>query len=80
MAKRKIAITLDARMLARLDRLVRSKAFPNRSQAIEDAVAEKLERIDRSRLARESARLDPSFEKALAEEGLAGDLGEWPEY
>jgi hypothetical protein len=28
----------------------------------------------------ESAKLDPAFEKALADEGLAGDLSEWPEY
>jgi len=39
-----------------------------------------LERIERSRLARECAKLDPNFEKAMAEEGLTGDLSEWPEY
>jgi len=54
--------------------------FPNRSQAIEEAVAEKLARIEKSRLAQECAKLDPAFEKALAEEGLSEDLAEWPEY
>jgi metal-responsive CopG/Arc/MetJ family transcriptional regulator len=80
MAAAKVAISLDERMLARLDRLVRQQVFPNRSKAIEEAVKEKLERLDRSRLARECAKLDPAFEKALAEEGLSGALVEWPEY
>lgn len=80
MGKAKIAITLNERTVGRIDQLVRSKAYPNRSRAIEEAVEEKLDRLDRSRLAHESAKLDPAFEKALAEEGLSQDLGEWPEY
>ncbi len=80
MGKAKIAITLTDRTLDRIDRLVRDRAYPNRSQAIEDAVAEKLDRLERSRLARECAKLDPEHEKALAEEGLTEDAGEWPEY
>jgi len=80
MAAAKVAISLDEDVLARLDRLVRQRAFPNRSKAIEVAVKEKLERLDRSRLARECAKLDPAFEKALADEGLSGALTEWPEY
>lgn len=31
-------------------------------------------------LARECAKLDPEFEKAIAEEGLSVELNEWPEY
>jgi metal-responsive CopG/Arc/MetJ family transcriptional regulator len=80
MAAAKVAISLDEAVLARLDRLVRHQTFPNRSKAIEQAVKEKLERLDRSRLARECAKLDPAFEKALADEGLSGELAEWPEY
>ena len=41
---------------------------------------EELERLDLTRLARECAKLDPQFEQELAEEGLAEDLAEWPEY
>ncbi len=41
---------------------------------------EKLERLDRSRLARECAKLDPALEQRLADEGLAADFEEWPEY
>jgi metal-responsive CopG/Arc/MetJ family transcriptional regulator len=80
MARSKVAISLDKSTLDRLDRLVKKNVFPNRSQAIEEAVAEKLARIEKSRLAEECAKLDPAFEKALAEEGLSEDLAEWPEY
>jgi len=80
MAAAKVAISLDESVLTRLDRLVRQRAFPNRSKAIEQAVKEKLERLDRTRLARECAKLDPAFEKALADEGLSRELAEWPEY
>ena len=80
MARSKVAISLDESTLDRLDRLVQKKVFPNRSQAIEEAVAEKLARLEKSRLAQECAKLDPAFEKALAEEGLSEDLAEWPEY
>ena len=80
MAKSKVAISLDESILTRLDRLVRAKVFPNRSRAIEEAVKEKLARLEKSRLAQECAKLDPTFENALAEEGLSEDLAEWPEY
>jgi Arc/MetJ-type ribon-helix-helix transcriptional regulator len=75
-----MAITLDESTLDRLDKLVRKRVFPNRSQAIEEAVAEKLSRIEKSRLARECANLDPAFEKALAEEELSEELKKWAEY
>jgi metal-responsive CopG/Arc/MetJ family transcriptional regulator len=80
MARSKVAVSLDESLLNRLDRLVRKAVFPNRSQAIQVAVAEKLERLERSRLARECAKLDPDFEKAIAEEGLSEELSGWPEY
>lgn len=80
MARTKVAISLDESILGRLDKLVQKQVFPNRSQAIEEAVAEKLARLERSRLAQECAKLDPTFEKALAEEVLSEDLAEWPEY
>lgn len=70
MGRSKVAISLDESTLNRLDKLVQKQVFPNRSQAIQEAVAEKLARLERSRLARECAKLDPAFEQALAEEGL----------
>jgi len=80
MGKAKIAVTIDERIVSRLDRLVRQETFSNRSQAIEEALRDKLEHIDRTRLARELTKLDPKYEKALAEEGLAKDTSEWPEF
>lgn len=80
MAKSKVAISLEESTLGRLDQLVKKQVFSNRSQAIEEAVAEKLARFEKSRLAQECAKLDPAFEKALAEEGLSEDSAEWPEY
>ena len=80
MATVKIAVTLDRNIVAQLDQLVEEKKFPNRSRAVQEAVSDKLGRLQRSRLARECAKLDPAFEKALAEEGLAQDWKEWPEY
>ncbi len=80
MAKSKIAITLEEETLERLDELVSQARFPSRSQAIEQAVEEKLSRLARTRLAEECSKLDPSFERALAEEGLSEDMSQWPEY
>ncbi|KRT77049.1 MAG: CopG family transcriptional regulator [Armatimonadetes bacterium CSP1-3] len=80
MARSKVAISLDSDALERLDRLVRRRVFPNRSRAIQEAVNEKLERLERIRLARECAKLDPRVEKALAEEGMSAELTSWPEY
>lgn len=76
----KIAISMNAETLRGLDALVAKKVFPSRSRAIQVAVSEKLARLERSRLARECANLDPRFEQALAEEGLGEELGAWPEY
>ncbi len=80
MSTAKIAITIEEDLLGKLDQLVSTRVFPNRSKAIQEAVREKLGRVNRSRLARECAKLDPSFEKAMAEEGLSLDVREWPEY
>ena len=80
MSSSKIAITLESGMLAEVDALVKKRMFPNRSRAIQEAVREKLARLNHSRLAQECAKLDPDYEKALAEEGLTEDLSEWPEY
>ncbi len=80
MARSKVAISLDPETLERVDRLVRQGAFPSRSRAIEAALEEKLERLERGRLAREVAKLDPAFERAMAEEGMTEDVSSWPAY
>jgi len=80
MATAKVAITLEESLVKQVDRLVSSHVYPSRSRAIQEAVAEKLQRLDRGRLARECAKLDPAFEQAMAEEGLGSEVDEWPEY
>lgn len=80
MPKTKVAVTLDEKTLSEVDRLVARHLFPSRSRVIEEALQEKLARMNRNRLARECAKLDPAAEKALAEEGVREDLSEWPEY
>ena len=80
MSSSKIAITIESGMLAEVDALVKKRMFPNRSRAIQEAVREKLSRLSHSLLAQECAKLDPDYEKALAEEGLTDDMSEWPEY
>ena len=80
MSKSKIAVTIDAQVLRRLDALVSASVFASRSQGVEVAIREKLDRVFRTRLAVECAKLDPVRERALAEEGLGRDADEWPEY
>lgn len=80
MGKTKIAITLDEQFIEDIDRLVSAHIFQNRSQAIQEAVEEKLKRLKRIRLAKECSKLDIDFEKAMAEEGMTEDLSQWPEY
>ena len=78
MPKAKVALTLDAALLHQVDTLVSEQRFRNRSQAVESALAAKLGRLARTRLATECDKLDPALEQSLADEGLAGES--WPEY
>lgn len=76
----KIAISIDKKILTRIDRLVKNKKFANRSKAIQTAVEEKISRLDKSRLAVESAKLNKEEEQLISEEGIEKDFEEWPEY
>ncbi|TAJ91802.1 MAG: CopG family transcriptional regulator [Gammaproteobacteria bacterium] len=80
MSQTKVAITIEEGILARVDALVKRKVYTNRSRAIQEAVQEKLVRLERSRLAEECAKLNPAFEKAMADEGLSEELAAWPKY
>lgn len=80
MPKTKVALTIESSLLEQIDDLVERKRFRNRSQAVETALADKLHRLARTRLARESAKLNPREEKRLADEGLVDALESWPEY
>ena len=65
---------------ARVDELVARRRSRNRRQAIESALADKLQRRARARLARESAKVNIREEKRLADEGLGEDFASWPDY
>jgi metal-responsive CopG/Arc/MetJ family transcriptional regulator len=80
MPKARITIALDARTLRRLDGVVAAHVYPSRSQAIQAAVDEKLDRLERTRFARECAKLDPAVERAMTEEGVSEELATWPIY
>lgn len=80
MTAAKIAITLDPRLLRKVDALVKSRRFKSRSHAIQTAIAEKIGNMGETRLMRECAKLDPAEEKEWAEVGLAEDSLSWPKY
>ncbi len=80
MGAAKVAITMDRELLTQVDRWVSEGRYPNRSQAIQAAVREKLERSRKRRLAEEAAKLDPKEERALAEEAFAAGSETWPAY
>ena len=54
--------------------------FSNRSRAIQTAIEEKISKLDKSRLAIESAKLNKAEEQQLSEESSQMDLTEWTEY
>ncbi len=76
----KVTISIDQNLLNHIDRLVKSKVFASRSQALQVAIQEKIARLNKTRLLQESAKLDPLAEQAWADEGLAAELATWPEY
>lgn len=80
MAVSKIAITLEKATLNRIDQLVRTKIYPSRSRIIQEALEEKIIKLERNRLADECDKLDPEEEKRYAEEGFKLEKDAWPEY
>jgi metal-responsive CopG/Arc/MetJ family transcriptional regulator len=80
MSVAKVTISIESGLLNKVDYLVKERVFANRSQAIQSAVAEKISKLDRNRLARECAKLDKAEEQSLADLGLANEADEWLEY
>ncbi len=80
MSATKVAISMDDSVLRQLDELVKTRPFRSRSHAVQEAVTEKINRMDRTALAKECAKLDATSEQAMADEGLATEIGEWPKY
>lgn len=67
MSTAKIAISIDHNLLEKIDSLVKRKIFPNRSKAIQQAVKEKIETLDKRRLTLDCTKIDPKFEQTLAD-------------
>ncbi|MBE9167380.1 CopG family transcriptional regulator [Pleurocapsales cyanobacterium LEGE 06147] len=67
--QRKIAITIDEKLLEQIDYLVANSVYPNRSKAISAALEEKQSLLRRQRFEIECAKLDPKEEQELAEWG-----------
>ena len=80
MSVAKIAVSIDQKVVQKLDVLVRKGVFPSRSRAIQEALELQLHKLDRNRLARECAKLDTKYEQELAEEGMKSEVEQWPEY
>ena len=76
----KIAVSIDQKVVHRLDGLVLKGFFPSRSKAIQVAIENQLQKLDRSRLAIECAKLDPKLEQKMAEDGMQYEVEQWPEY
>lgn len=79
MASAKIAISLDPKDLRQVDELVRRGVAASRSQLIQQAVQERLARVNRTRLAQECAKLKPEAEQAESENWMVAETS-WPEY
>lgn len=76
----KITISISVSMLNRLDELESKARYPSRSGAIRKALQDLLDRTNATRLARECSKLIPEEEIPMAEEGMDGEIGSWPEY
>lgn len=73
----RIAITLDRSLLNQLDRMVKKRRFPNRSQAVQAALRDTLRRL--RCLEPELAKVDPKEEREMAEEWFVGERELWAE-
>ena len=80
MSTAKVAISIDDQLLKKVDLLVKEKVYPNRSNIIQEAVKEKISKMEKSRLANECAKLDIDFERSMADEGISQEADSWPEY
>lgn len=76
----KVAVSIQEDLLKQVDRLVKGHKFASRSQAIQSAIRNELRGLENADFAAACAKLNPEFEKAMAEEGLSTDLETWPEY
>ena len=80
MAAFKFVISVDRVLMERLDDFVQRGYFLNRSTAFQTAFKDKIDRIERKRLTKECAKLDPKFEREQAEDVTMEEFKSWPEF
>jgi metal-responsive CopG/Arc/MetJ family transcriptional regulator len=80
MTAAKIAITIDENLLREVDNWVKQKLYPNRSQAVQAALFDRVNQLNQQRLEAECAKLDPQEEQEFAELGIEETLGGWSHY
>jgi Arc/MetJ-type ribon-helix-helix transcriptional regulator len=78
--KSKIAIAISPIVLNRLDASVQNEHFASRSDANEQAVEARLQRLERTRLSDQCALLDVDQEQAMADVGFAADAAARPAF
>ena len=66
----KVTATVPGTLLSQLDALVAAHEYPSRSAAIEAALSTLLRARMDARIEAEAAKLDPTDEQRLADEGL----------
>lgn len=76
----KVAITMDAGLLHRLDLLVEQRLFKSRSHAFQQLIQKEVSMLENSSLALECSKLDITAEQELADEGFDTELEQWPDY
>lgn len=72
--KTKVAVSLDSRLLAAIDRQVKKHAFASRSAAIEAAIRGYAKQTSEEAYNRLIDQLDPAEEQAWAELRFSGDV------
>jgi metal-responsive CopG/Arc/MetJ family transcriptional regulator len=76
----KIAISIDADQLKKIDYYIKKHVFKTRSEAIRVAINQTLDVLEHKRLAKECDKLEVSEEQKMADLGLDEDLDSWPKY
>jgi metal-responsive CopG/Arc/MetJ family transcriptional regulator len=80
MSVAKVAISIEDKLLKKVDFYVKKGVYKSRSQAIQLAMNDAIAHLEHKRLANECAKLNINEEQQLADLGLNEDLNEWPKY
>lgn len=75
MPTKSINITIDEKLLAKLDEFVNIGKYPNRSRSIEDAIKTKLKELDEEAIGEQAKLLNENE----SEEWFEGELESWQE-